>query len=170
MAAPKTIGNRSLTKAVRARTALPTAHDRSPVLVTELAARFQQPPDSPDLPLVVINRIPQTRSAHVSVIWDKWKGFPIPHRNSVIIDAFGLAFPNERAVVSIPLGLTSGEAYSQGFLRYQIIPLARPADGVSDRQIKDAMATAGGVLLQVGGDKQLRFATRAQANEAYRRL
>jgi hypothetical protein len=139
-------------------------------LVKVLAARFKQPQELPDAPLVVINLIPQTKSAHVLVIWDEWRELTIPQRSRVIADAFALAFPKEGVVVRVPMGLTAGEAFSQGFLRYQISALVRPSDQVTQTQIKDAMAVAGGVLLQVGGDQQLRFATRAQAEEAYRRL
>jgi hypothetical protein len=140
------------------------------LLTKLLATRFEQPLEQPELPLVVINRIPQTKSAHVLVIWDQWKNLSIPQRSQVIADAFALAFPREDMVVRVPMGLTSGEAFSQGYLRYQISPLVRPSDHVSAKQVKDAMVAAGGVLLQVGGDQQLRFATRAQAEEAYRRL
>jgi hypothetical protein len=138
--------------------------------VADLASHFRQPPDRPDPPLVVINRIPQTRSAHALVIWDKWRDLTIPERSRVIADAFAAAFPNEDAVVRFPMGLTPGEALSQGYLPYQITTLVRPADGVSQTTVKQAMNAAGGVQMQVGGDMHLRFATRGQASEAYRRL
>jgi hypothetical protein len=73
-------------------------------------------------------------------------------------------------VVRVPIGLTSGEALSQGYLRYQISALVRQSDHVSAKQVRDAMTAAGGVPVQVGGTRQLRFPTRAQAEEAYRRL
>lgn len=139
-------------------------------LVEALALRFLQSPDLPDLPLVVVNRIEPTRSAHALVVWDKWKDLAIPQRGRVIADAFVAAFPNELAVVRLPMGLTPGEALTQGYLRYQIVPLVRATDGVSAADVKQAMKSAGGVLMQVGGDLQVRFATRAQASEAYRRL
>ncbi len=139
-------------------------------LVADLAFHFRQPPERPDPPLVVINRIPQTRSVHALVIWDKWRDLAIPERSRVIADAFVAAFPDEDVVVRFPMGLTSGEAFAQGYLPYQIMPLVRPTDGVSSTALKQAMNAAGGVRVQVGGDMQLRFATRGQASEAYRRL
>jgi hypothetical protein len=149
-------------------------HQKSPTrnddLVATLAARFRQPPESPDAPLAVINRIPQTRSAHVLVVWDQWQDLPIPARSNVIIDAFTRAFGGEDVVVRVPIGLTSGEAFSQGYLRYQISPMVRKSDHINPKQVRDAMATAGGVLVRVGEAQQLRFPTRAQAEEAYRRL
>jgi hypothetical protein len=138
--------------------------------VNELAHRFRQSPDLPDPPLVVVNRTPQARSIHVLVIWDKWKNLSIPERGRVIADAFAAAWPEEQDVVRFPMGLTPGEALSQGYLRYQIVPLVRPADGVSAAAVKQAVNSAGGVRMQVGDDWQLRFATRGQAAEAYRRL
>jgi hypothetical protein len=139
-------------------------------LVAELASEFRQPPDHPDPPLVVLDRFPQTRSVHVLVIWDKWRDLTIPERSRVIADAFAAAFPDEDVVVRFPMGLTPGEALSQGYLPYQIIPFVRPTDGVSSAAVKQAMNSAGGVRMQIGGDMQLRFATRGQASAAYRRL
>ncbi len=139
-------------------------------LVEALAKRFKEDLDAPDRPLVVLNTIAPTSSVHIAVIWDKWKELAIPQRGRVITDAYAAAHPNSRLVVRLPMGLTPGEALSQGYLRYQIIPLVRPTDHVTTRQVKDAMASAGGVLMNVGNDQQLRFATRAQAEEAYRRL
>lgn len=141
-----------------------------PALVAALAARLQQTPASPDTPLTVVNHIPQTNSAHVLVIWNKWKDLAIPQRARVIADAFKAAFPQESTVVRLPLGLTPGEALSQGHLRYLIIPLVRKADRVTEKQLEDAMDSAGGILMRIGSERRLRFATRAQAEEAYRRL
>src|SRR5687767_1377140 len=68
-------------------------------LIMELAARFQKSPDSPELPLVVVNRMSQADSAHVVVIWDKWKDLTIPQRGRVIADAFAAANADEQAGV-----------------------------------------------------------------------
>lgn len=152
-----------------------TAAARAPALphrplVQALAARLRSNPASPDLPLVVVNRIEPTRSVHILVVWDEWKDLTIPQRGRVIADAFEAAFPAEQSVLRLAMGLTPGEALSQGHLHYQIVPMVRATDKVTDKQARDAMASAGGVLMQVGGDQQLRFATRAQVEEAYRRL
>ena len=104
-------------------------------------------------------------------IWaTRRKELTIPQRGRVITDAFARAFPDDAAVVRLPMGLAPGEAFSQGYLRYQISPLVRPTDGVSSRQVNEAIASAGGILMKVGNDQQLRFATRGQAEQAYRRL
>jgi hypothetical protein len=139
-------------------------------LVQQLTRRFGEDADSPDLPLVLVNRVPQTKTVHVVVIWDRWKDLTVPERGRVITDAFLAADPDRREPVTFPMGLTPGEALRQGFLPYQIIPLVRSSDGVSNEQVARAMQAAGGVLLRVGDEVQLRFATRGQANEAYRRL
>ena len=67
-------------------------------MVRMLAARLRADPDSPDVPLTVLNRIPQTKSVHLLVVWDKWKDLPIPARGRVITDAFAAAFPDDDAV------------------------------------------------------------------------
>jgi hypothetical protein len=139
-------------------------------LVEALAKRFKEDPDSPSLPLVIVNTMAPTSSVHIAVIWDKWKELPIPQRGRVITDAYAAAFPQSHLVVRLPMGLTPGEALTQGYLRYRIIPLVRPVDKVTVKQVKDAIASAGGVLMQIGNDQQLRFATREQAEGAYRRL
>ena len=156
-------------KATKAVSRAP-ANGRHRALVAELANRFRADLDAPDLPLLVINTMAHTNSAHILVIWEKWKSLTIPERASVIIDAYGEAHPNMAVAVRFPIGLTPGEALTQGYLGYQIIPLVRPTDHVTTKQVNDAMASAGGLLMQIGGDRQLRFATRAQAREAYRRL
>lgn len=139
-------------------------------LVRLLARRFAQSDESPDVPLVVVNRVPQARTVHVVVVWDRWRDLTPPQRDRVIVDAFGAAHPEQKESVSFPMGLTPGEALHQGFLPYQIIALARPEDGINAEDIDQAMRLAGGIFVTVGDDVQLRFTTRGQANEAYRRL
>src|SRR5687768_12650445 len=145
-------------------------HVRHPAMVRELAIRLKADANSPDLPLVTLNRVLPTKSIHMLVIWSKWKDLTIAERGRVISDAYAAAFPNDLSVVRLPMGLTTGEAFSQGHLKYRIIPLVRPTDGVSMKQVHDAMYSAGGVILEVGDDLELRFATRLQAEGAYRRL
>jgi hypothetical protein len=57
-----------------------------------------------------------------------------------------------------------------GYLRYRIEALVRKEDDVTARQITDAMKGVGGVYMRVGTEKQLRFATKSQAETAYRAL
>jgi hypothetical protein len=68
------------------------------------------------------------------------------------------------------IGLTPMEAITLGFLPYRIVPLVRKSDKLSARTILDAMRSVGGVYIQVGAERQLRFATQAQAEGAYRAL
>jgi hypothetical protein len=138
--------------------------------VQHLTQRFCDDPDLPDLPLIVVNRIPQTRTVHILVVWDLWKDLTIPQRARVIADAFAAAHPDQDLAVTFPIGLTPGEALRQGFLPYQITPVVRPEDRLRNEELNEALRAAGGVLIQVGDDVQLRFATRGQANRAYRRL
>jgi hypothetical protein len=146
----------------------PTVPHRA--LVQTLATRFQGDLDAPEIPLVTINRTSTTRSIHILVIWNKWKDLPIPARGRVITDAFAAAFPNDDAAVRLPMGLTAGEAFSQGYLRYRITPSLRATDHVTSKQVRDAMYSAGGIVVEVGDEVELRFATRAQAEGAYRQL
>jgi hypothetical protein len=139
-------------------------------LVQLLSRRFAQSDDSPELPLVIVNRVPQTKTVHVVVVWDRWRDLTPQQRDRVIVDSFAAGHPGQDEPVSFPMGLTPGEALHQGFLPYQINAHARAEDGVSAKDIDQAMKSAGGIFLRVGDDVQLRFATRGQAGEAYRRL
>lgn len=162
--------NGSAASATRRHRPAAPASQAQDTLVRFLAYRFAKPPESPDLPLFVVNRVPQTKTAHVLVVWDRWKDVAVTDRNRIITDAFVTANPDELGLALFPIGLTPGEALHQGFLPYQIVPVLRGKDVVGDDELKDAMQSAGGVLLQADDDLQLRFATRDQANEAFRRL
>ena len=139
-------------------------------LSSDLSNRLRDDPDSLELPLIVENRIAQTRSVHLLVIWDRWNDIPNRERARIITDAFATAHPGDPATVTVPMGLTPMEAITLGFLPYRIVPLVRKSDKLSDRTILDAMRSVGGVYIQVGAERQLRFATQAQAEEAYRAL
>jgi hypothetical protein len=150
-----------------ARAAKASTH---PALLRALTERFRRDPDSPDLPLVAINRIPQTRTVHLLVVWKEWQAVEPDHRGRIVADAFVAAHSEDADAVTVTMALTPGEALTLGMLPFRIEPLVRASDKVSAQDVSAAMRSAGGVLVQVGGEKQLRFLTRRQAEEAYRRL
>jgi hypothetical protein len=139
-------------------------------LTNQLVERFRGNIESPVLPLVVENRVRPVHTIHLLVIWDEWQEMPNPERSRIIADAFALANPDEVARVTIPMGLTASEALSLGYLPYRIVPSVRKSDGLSATAIDKAMRAVGGIFIQIGSDRQLRFATRSQAELAYRDL
>jgi hypothetical protein len=140
-------------------------------LIHELVDRYRKGQDSPDLPLIVENQVKPTKTVHLLVVWDKWADLQREKRAQIIIDAFATCNTSrQQSAVTIPMGLTSSEALSMGFLPYRIEPAVRKSDKVPETKIKQAMDSVGGVSIQVGKQRQLRFATQAQAQEAFRRL
>ncbi|MGA2497262.1 MAG: hypothetical protein ABSH20_05950 [Tepidisphaeraceae bacterium] len=75
-------------------------------LSRELSNRLRDDPDSLELPLIVENRIPQSHSVHLLVIWDRWHDIPNRERARLITDAFAEAHPRDPATVTVPMGLT----------------------------------------------------------------
>ncbi len=137
-------------------------------LVAALATRFTKPAESTDLPLVVVNQLSGASGKHILVIWDDWQNLSGAERGRIITDAYQAAHPEEKTPVTIPIGVTASEALTLGYLKYEIQALVRKEDKVTTKQIIEAMKTAGGIFMQIGTKVQLRFATQAQAETAYR--
>jgi hypothetical protein len=95
--------------------------------------------DSPELPLISLNSFSHS-SVHVVVVWDKWKDLTAAERARVFADAYAAAHPRSDTVVRLPLGLTPGEALTQGHLRYQIVSLVRAGEGVSAQAVSSTFA------------------------------
>lgn len=72
--------------------------------------------------------------------------------------------------LTVAMGLTASEAISLGYLPFRIAALVRKADGLSPAKLQKAMEKAGGVQVRIGNELDIRFATRAQAANAYRTL
>lgn len=143
----------------------PTTRQR---LLNQLIERFRGDIESPALPLVVVNRVRPVQTMHLLVVWDEWRDMPNPERSAIITEAFATADPKGVAGVTIAMGLTSAEALSLGYLPYRIVPLTRKADNIPTTKIDMTMRSAGGIFMQIGSERQLRFATRSQAELAYR--
>jgi len=146
------------------------AAQRAQALVNDLADVLQRPGAFQGEPLVVENQIAQTKSIHVVVIWDAWDGLSPTERSKVILDAYAKAKRHRGSTITVAMGLTSEEALRGGFLPYSIVTTRRQGDKVSPDELAQAMARAGGIVLKVGSSTQLRFATREQAEDAYRQL
>ena len=143
---------------------------RAKALIEKLAAALQRPAALQGDPLVVENRIAQTKSVHVVVIWDAWNDLSPAERSKNIIDAYAKAKRARGATITVAMGLTSEEALRMRFLPYSIVTTRRQGDKASLDELAKAMDGAGGIVVKVGSSMQLRFATLEQAEDAYRHL
>jgi hypothetical protein len=139
-------------------------------LGNELSAILLQPGELPGEPFVVEDQIAQTKSLHVIVIWDEWKDLSQTDRSEIIMDAYAKAKRLATANITVAMGLTSEEALRAGFLTYGIVAMRRHGDKASLAELTRAMVNVGGVVLKIGDSTQLRFPTREQAEDAYRKL
>lgn len=139
------------------------------ILTDELIERIKAP-NAIDAPYILQDRVAQTRSRHVAVIWNRWKDIDRSHRSKFIIDAYEKAGVLGADSVMVAIGLTEQEAMQMGYLPYSIVTLRKSSDPVSPAQLKQAMQSIGGVHLRDGSHLQLRFPTQELAQEAYRQL
>jgi len=122
-------------------------------------------------PIVVIDRIDETNSAHVVVIWDRWEGVPASQRRKTILEALTASKTLLDLTITSAIGATSLEAFQSGLLPYSIVATHRQGDSVPLGKLARAMDDEEeGVHIKGGGSAQLRFPTLDQAEDAYRRL
>ena len=143
---------------------------RSRGLTSQLCAALRRVEHSLREPLIVEDRVGQTQSLHVVVIWDKWKSLLPKDRSKVILDAYAMAERAQNMTFTMAMGLTGEEAFRLGFLPYSIVSTRRNGDTVSAAELEKTMAGLGGILLKIGQSVQLRYPTLEQAEDAYRKL
>jgi hypothetical protein len=138
-------------------------------LVEKLAARLKEPA-ALDEPFIIEDRIPQTRSRHVLVIWDAWRSRDRTARSTVIMDAFEAAGVLKGDTIRMALGLTQQEALDMGYLPFKIVPTHRKTDRATLGQLRKALNSVGGIHIRTGASHELRFPSQGHAEEAYRQL
>lgn len=138
-------------------------------LKDELAARLKGPLTLEE-PFVHEDRIRQTRSRHVLIVWDAWRQLHRTDRAAIIVDAYATANVLRGDTVRVALGLTQQEALDMGFLPYYIATMRRKSDPVGLADLRGAMRKVGGVRVIKGSMEQLRFLSQQHAEEAYRQL
>ena len=139
------------------------------LLTNLLRKRLKGDLDQPTLPLVVENSAFSGRSIHLLVIWDAWRSLSNIERSSVIMDAYAQVHGKD-PMPAVAMGVTGSEAISLGYLPFRIAAVVRKTDDLTPAKLEKAMQKAGGVQVRVGSDFDIRFATRAQADFAYRIL
>jgi hypothetical protein len=128
-------------------------------------------PENVREPYLVEKVIRQTRSLHVTAIWDAWATLDAEARSNVLLAAYAEASRHLDLKMTIALGLTVSEAVSLGFLTYAIVPTIRSTDEVAPVQIKQAVRSLNtGFYAEGRRGFQLRFYTEEEATAAYQQL
>lgn len=119
-------------------------------------------------PIIIVNEMGQTRTLHVLVVWEAWRGVAETVRSSIIMDAYERGFPDAEPRISIALGLTMDEATAMGYFPYSIEPQVRESDGVAQEEIRNVMIAEGAVETPRG--LVLRFQKLQAAMDTYQKL
>lgn len=138
-------------------------------LVSALAERVKAPGGAEE-PFVLQDRVPQTRTRHVVVIWNEWANVDRDERSRVILDAYDRAGVLGHDSITSAMGLTTQEALDLGYLPYSIITMRKNSDPLSSAELERAMERIGGAQFRQGALLQVRFPPRELAEGAYRRL
>ncbi|MFI5378995.1 MAG: hypothetical protein ACHRHE_06850 [Tepidisphaerales bacterium] len=137
-------------------------------LVSQLAARISGALTLEE-PYILQDRVPQTASCHVVVIWDEWADMDRTERGRIIVDAFQDA--GVKDAVRVAMGLTQQEALRTGYLPYQVVANWKKSDGEPVfRRLKQTIERTPGVHVRTGSSEQLRYPTLEHAQEAYRHV
>lgn len=119
-------------------------------------------------PIIYENRIGQSQSFHVTVIWDEWDDLPLQARSRIILDAYEQADPSMIGRITIAMGLTSEDGGTLGFYPFVVIPMLKRADEPLRERIGEAMRTAG--AKEDAHGLKLRFRTLEEADQALAQL
>lgn len=138
-------------------------------LTTQLVAQIKSPAAA-HAPFIVENRVPQTHTRHVVVIWDAWADLDPAERSRLIMDAYTNAGVLSSDTVSVAMGITEQEALHLGYLNYSVVAHHKKTDPVTLSQLRKALEQVGGVHVRRGTHFEVRFPTRELAEQAYRQL
>jgi hypothetical protein len=144
-------------------------NNASRTLVDQLATRLRGGL-SLDEPFIIEDRVPQTHSRHVVVIWDAWKSLGREDRSRIILDAYRSSNGLRGDTVRVALGLTQQEAFDMGYLPFGIVTTVRKTDRVALNDVRKALDSVGGIHIKVGSSRQVRFPSLEHAEEAHRQL
>jgi hypothetical protein len=121
--------------------------------------------------MIIENELIQTKSLHVTIVWNEWYGVEMAVRSRVILDAYEKTQRKSDYRITVALGLTGREAIEAGLLPYRIETNRRQDDRVKLIDLARAMAKVGdGILIKDGKRLELRFPTIERAEATYRTL
>lgn len=143
---------------------------RHPQLVARLAEELREARESGQ-PLIDEQQLPRSDAFRINVVWDEWEAVQFDERVAIIHEAYRQAegrIPGGPS--SLVMGLTFPEAYENGMLPFQVVPILRKDDPVNREQCERAMVAEGASLLFVPDHPRLRFAAREDADACVARL
>lgn len=129
-------------------------------LVKELVS-----PSGDSQPLILEQHLKAAKSRHVHVIWGEWEGVADDQRSEIIVEAYTQAEGSAAADISLAIGVTPQEALALGLLPYKVEPAS-----LMDKLEEKAFRHEARHTLLGPGAKELRYATREDAQEAVSRL
>lgn len=124
-------------------------------LVDALASELSGVPVPPPQPQIYEDEIPQTRTLHVLVIWDRWQGVPGSARGPIIYDAYEKFDRTKMLRVKFAFGFTYDEAVAGGYLPYKVESTIRQSDPIDYNEARKQMIALG--ARQTGSNLELRF-------------
>jgi hypothetical protein len=124
-------------------------------LVDALAQELRTPTQGLDAPVVFEDQVPQTRSINVIVVWQRFQEVPQERRSTLILDAYESFNKKRLQQIRFASGVTPDEAIRGGYLPYKIVPATRRSDGISPKEIRQAIEKAGAFHTSAG--LELRF-------------
>lgn len=133
-------------------------------LVVELSEELRENHDFGQ-PVIREDHFPRTGNMRVAVLWDRWEEVPHDVRVDVIRRAY-LDVEGQEVVdkLALAVGMTYPEAYEAEMLPYEIVPLLRKGDPVTEEECLEAMKAQGASLLFPGGKPRLLFASKEEAD------
>jgi hypothetical protein len=144
-----------------------TKHDP---LLDALVAELRAPHDFRQ-PIITEDHRTRDGVVHVQVVWDQWQDCPELERWEIIREAYqrvkGPDFANR---IMLATGVTVPEAARFGFLPFQVIPMRRKTDALSQEQYARAMIEEGASVLENPSKPMLRFETLEEAEVCQERL
>jgi hypothetical protein len=138
--------------------------DRRRLVVAELAKELSQSSGSGQ-PRIIRNPMPNLGKVNLTVIWDKWYGFPLQSRTDMILEACEIAKEGMKDHVYLAIGRTTEEAISSGYLPFRIAVADHRVPEAEREKVEDALSDLGAVEISEG--LQLRFANFDEAQEAF---
>lgn len=142
----------------------------NPAFVNQIVKRLSGRGD-PYKPYITEKVIRQTKSLHITAIWDAWASLEAQARSAVLLDSYEAAKRYPNLSIQMALGTTVSEAIHLGLLPFAIVPTVRKTDPVDMADVKAAARSLElGFYVEGKRSFQIRFHTEEEAENAFRTL
>jgi hypothetical protein len=119
-------------------------------------------------PYFIEHAIKQTKTLHVTVIWDAWKRLSADARSRLVLDAYERTGKFPVLKITVALGLTPVDAKNLGLLPFSVVPVVRKTDPIKPRELMAAIRELPiGFRFESADRVQVKFPNQDEANEAF---